>query len=74
MELAIPVNDDRQPLVGPDQLIVPWRGVKFDEKGQNVLADASMVQGLGDKYYTVWPFDLAAKDTVWPFPKWQGRQ
>lgn len=59
---------------GPEQLIVPWRGVKFDEKGQNTLADASMVQALGDRYFTVWPNDLAAKDVVWPFPKWQGRQ
>jgi branched-chain amino acid transport system substrate-binding protein len=24
--------------------------------------------------YTVWPFNLATKDVIWPFPKWETRK
>jgi branched-chain amino acid transport system substrate-binding protein len=57
-----------------DQLIMPWDGVRFDPKThQNVLGKGIIVQVQGEKYYTVWPFDLATKDVVWPFPKWDKR-
>jgi branched-chain amino acid transport system substrate-binding protein len=58
----------------PDQLIMPWDGVKFDPKtGQNELGKGVMVQVQGEKYHTVWPLDLATTDVIWPFPKWAGR-
>ena len=53
-----------------DQLIVPWKGVKFDAKGQNMYAQGINMQVQGGQYYTVWPFDVAAKPIVWPRPKW----
>ncbi len=57
-----------------DQLIMPWEGVRFDPKThQNTLGKGIIVQVQGEKYYTVWPFDLATKDIVWPFPKWEKR-
>jgi len=57
-----------------DQLIMPWDGVKFDPKThQNMLGKGIIVQVQGEKYYTVWPFNLATKDFVWPFPKWDRR-
>ncbi len=57
-----------------DQLIMPWDGVKFDPKThQNTMGRGIIVQVQGEKYYTVWPFDLATKDVVWPFPKWDKR-
>ena len=57
-----------------DQLIMPWDGVRFDPKThQNTLGKGIIVQVQGEKYYTVWPFDLATKDVVWPFPKWDKR-
>ena len=56
-----------------DQLIVPWQGVKFDAKGQNSLGSGIVVQVLNGKYTTVWPFDLAAADVVYPFPAWDKR-
>ncbi len=56
-----------------DQLIVPWKGIKFDETGQNVLGSGITVQVLNGKYTTVWPFDLAAADVVVPFPAWDQR-
>lgn len=53
-----------------DQLIMPWPGVKFDDKGQNTLAQGINMQVQGGNYYTVWPFNAASKPIVWPRPKW----
>jgi len=55
------------------QLIMPWPGVEFDEKGQNKLAASVMVQILDGEYKIVWPFDLAEAQLVWPFPSWDKR-
>lgn len=52
------------------QLIVPWKGIKFDATGQNIYAQGVNMQVQGGEYYTVWPFDMAAKQLVWPRPKW----
>jgi branched-chain amino acid transport system substrate-binding protein len=57
-----------------DQLITPWRGVKFDETGQNILVDAIVIQYQGGKPYTVWPFNLATKELLFPIPKWSARK
>ena len=57
-----------------DQLITPWRGVKFDETGQNILVDAIVIQYQGGKPSTVWPFNLAAKEMIYPIPKWADRK
>jgi branched-chain amino acid transport system substrate-binding protein len=55
-------------------LIMPWKGVKFDESGQNTLGAGILVQVRDGKYATVWPFDLAAREVVWPMPKWDARK
>ena len=55
-------------------LIMPWKGVKFDETGQNTLGAGILVQVRDGKYSTVWPFDLASKDVAWPMPKWDARK
>lgn len=56
------------------QLIMPWRGVKFDETGQNVLGRGILVQIVDGKYNTVWPFDMASREVTWPMPKWGQRK
>ena len=57
-----------------DQLIMPWGGVKFDpQTHQNMLGRGIIVQIQGEQYHTVWPFDLATKDVIWPYPKWDKR-
>ena len=56
-----------------NQLIMPWAGVKFDANGQNTLGSGIIVQVQDGKYVTVWPFDLASKDIVWPMPGWDKR-
>jgi branched-chain amino acid transport system substrate-binding protein len=57
-----------------DKLIMPWKGIKFDATGQNTLGAGIIVQVQDGKYVTVWPFDLASKDIVWPMPKWDQRK
>ena len=58
-----------------DQVIYPWKGVKFDPKThQNIYARGILVQILDQQYVTVWPFDAAAKEVVWPFPAWKERK
>lgn len=55
----------------PEQLIMPWDGVKFDPAtGQNTLARGIIVQIQDQTYHTVWPWDLATVDLVWPMPPW----
>lgn len=55
----------------PDQLIMPWQGVRFDPKThQNALGNGIIVQIQDGKYRTVYPFDLAAGEVRWPLPAW----
>jgi branched-chain amino acid transport system substrate-binding protein len=56
------------------QLIMPWDGIKFDERGQNTLGRGIIVQVQNGEYTTVWPFDLATKELVWPVPAWSQRE
>lgn len=65
----------RQALLATDmpagQLIMPWDGVKFDPAtGQNTLAKGIIVQIQGGAYQTIWPWDLATADLIWPMPGW----
>ncbi|MCR4425063.1 MAG: ABC transporter substrate-binding protein [Firmicutes bacterium] len=56
------------------QLIVPWAGVRFDQKThQNTLGRGIITQAIGGVYRTVWPFDLASQEAVWPVPAWDKR-
>ena len=44
---------------------MPWRGVKFDETGQNTEATPVIQQLEGGAYHTVYPFDLAVQPVQW---------
>jgi branched-chain amino acid transport system substrate-binding protein len=57
-----------------DQLITPWRGVKFDETGQNIFGDAIIIQYQDMKQRVIWPFNLATKEMIYPIPKWADRK
>jgi branched-chain amino acid transport system substrate-binding protein len=57
-----------------DKLIMPWKGIKFDAEGQNTLGNGIIVQVQGGRYVTVWPFELASKEIIWPMPKWDQRK
>ncbi|HEY9531467.1 MAG TPA: ABC transporter substrate-binding protein [Burkholderiales bacterium] len=53
--------------------ISPYKGVKFNEKGQNVLATGLITQIQGGQHHPVWPKDLATKEYVFPAPAWDKR-
>ena len=57
-----------------NKIIMPWKGIKFDDKGQNQFGSGILVQIIDGKYNTIWPFDLATRDVVWPMPKWDQRK
>lgn len=57
-----------------NKLIMPWKGVKFDATGQNTLGQGILVQVVDGKYNTVWPFNMASREVVWPMPKWDQRK
>ncbi|HVX75548.1 MAG TPA: ABC transporter substrate-binding protein [Bradyrhizobium sp.] len=55
----------------PDQLMMAYKGVKFDDKGQNILASGQIIQLQdGVNYVSVWPKANAAKDPVLPYKGW----
>jgi branched-chain amino acid transport system substrate-binding protein len=57
-----------------DQLIMPWTNVKFDDKGQNTGVRAILQQVQNGAYATIYPFELAAKDVVYPLVPWKDRR
>jgi len=55
----------------PDQLMIGYKGVKFDDKGQNTLASGVIIQLQdGENYVTVWPKANAEKPPVMPYKGW----
>ncbi|HVV40508.1 MAG TPA: ABC transporter substrate-binding protein [Nitrobacter sp.] len=55
----------------PDQLMIGYKGVKFDDKGQNILASGLMIQLQdGEHYVAVWPKANAVKAPVLPYKGW----
>jgi branched-chain amino acid transport system substrate-binding protein len=55
----------------PDQLIMGYKGVKFDDKGQNILAAGLVIQLQdGENYVAVWPKNQAKTAPVLPYKGW----
>ena len=55
----------------PEQLMMGYRGVKFDDKGQNILASAVIIQLQdGENYVAVWPKANAVKEPIVPYKGW----
>ncbi len=55
----------------PDQLMIGYKGVKFDDKGQNILASGRIIQLQdGENYVAVWPKDGAEKAPILPYKGW----
>jgi branched-chain amino acid transport system substrate-binding protein len=71
-------EDIRKALVAtnipPDQLLMPWTGVRFDEKGQNTGIRAILQQIQKGAYATIWPFDLAAAEVIYPMPGYKEKK
>ncbi|MBM4327664.1 MAG: branched-chain amino acid ABC transporter substrate-binding protein [Deltaproteobacteria bacterium] len=66
-------------MIGPDELIVPWKGVKFattgSDIGQNELGTGMIGQYQKGKdgkitLEIIYPFELATADLIYPFKGW----
>jgi len=61
--------------IGTDELVAPWKGIRFDHKGQNVYAINFMVQLMEDaQYHIVWPKETASRKVKFPMPTWAERR
>jgi branched-chain amino acid transport system substrate-binding protein len=54
----------------PNQLMMGYNGVRFDEKGNNVLASALLIQIQGMNYVSVWPAASATAKLQLPYKGW----
>lgn len=59
----------REALVATDipgeKTIMPWRGIRFDENGQNLQADPVLLQWLNERFVTVYPVQAAIQQVRW---------
>jgi branched-chain amino acid transport system substrate-binding protein len=53
-----------------DQMVTGYDGVKFDDKGQNVLASTLVTQMRGGKYVAIWPKARATDQVILPYKGW----
>ncbi len=54
-----------------DQLMIGYKGVKFDNTGQNTLASTFLIQLKGKQYVSVWPENLATSKLELPMKGWR---
>lgn len=52
-------------------MFVGYRGVRFDETGQNVESATYLTQLQGTDYVTIWPDDAAVAKVAWPMLGWR---
>jgi branched-chain amino acid transport system substrate-binding protein len=57
--------------LSPRQLMMGYKGVRFDATGQNVLAYTYLTQLVGKDWVTVWPKSAEERALIWPFQGWQ---
>jgi branched-chain amino acid transport system substrate-binding protein len=55
----------------PEQLMIGYRGVKFDATGQNTLSATYLIQLQGKEYKSVWPNERATAKLEWPMKGWR---
>jgi branched-chain amino acid transport system substrate-binding protein len=54
----------------PDQLMIGYNGISYDETGQNKLASTLLVQLIKKHYIPVWPASMAVMQPQMPFKGW----
>ena len=55
----------------PEQLMMGYRGVKFDDTGQNILATTYLNLLFCVDFMAVWPYANATEKLVWPMKGWK---
>jgi branched-chain amino acid transport system substrate-binding protein len=53
------------------QLMIGYKGVKFDQTGQNILSSTYLIQLQGKEYVSVWPEDRATNKLEYPMKGWR---
>jgi branched-chain amino acid transport system substrate-binding protein len=53
-----------------DQMVAGYDGVKFDDKGQNILASSAVTQMRGGQYLSIFPKARATTDVILPYKGW----
>ena len=56
-----------------EDTISPYRGIRFNAKGQNELANGLITQVRDGKHVAVWPAEIAEQKAVFPMPPWNQR-
>jgi branched-chain amino acid transport system substrate-binding protein len=46
-------------------------GIKFNGKGENVRDEVVIAEWIEGKPRSIWPFDAAGAEPLWPKPKWR---
>lgn len=52
------------------QLTMPWQNIRFGPDGQNNGVGAILTQIQGGEFYSIYPFDVAAREVIYPFNGW----
>jgi branched-chain amino acid transport system substrate-binding protein len=52
-------------------MIIGYRGVRFDDTGQNIESATYLTQLQGKGYVTIWPDDAAVAKVEWPMTGWR---
>jgi branched-chain amino acid transport system substrate-binding protein len=52
---------------------MPWQNVQFGEDGQNNGVSTALIQIHDGKYYSIYPFEVAAREVSYPFKPWSDR-
>ena len=53
-----------------EQMVAGYDGVKFDDKGQNILAASVVTQMRGGQYVTIAPKARATAEVILPYKGW----
>jgi len=57
-----------------DEIMNPWKGIKFDGTGQNIYPIDLMVQVIDGKFRMIWPSGFQAVEPIFPAPSWEERK
>lgn len=52
-------------------MMVGYRGVRFDDTGQNIESATYLTQLQGKDYFTIWPDEAAVAKVAWPMTGWR---
>jgi branched-chain amino acid transport system substrate-binding protein len=63
----------RETNIAAGDVPMPWKGVKFGPDGQNNLVSTVLIQVHDGKYQSIYPFNVAVKDVIYPFPAWDSQ-